>query len=215
MSSRRRGRLFIVSAPSGAGKTTIVRRMVERVPDVGISVSYTSRPIRPGEAADVDYHFIAADRFVAMREADAFLEWAEVFGDLYGTARADTERRLEAGEDLVLVIDVQGARKVRASGVATVGVFLLPPSASALEERLRSRSRDPEAAVVRRLARAREEVQAFREYDYVLVNDEIEGCADRLRAIVLAARASRDAMGAEAADVVATFAAAGRGDTRG
>lgn len=205
MSSRRRGRLFIVSAPSGAGKTTIVRRVVETTPGVGMSRSYTSRVVRAGECEGVDYHFIAAGQFTSMRDAGAFLEWAEVFGDFYGTGAADTESRLVAGEDLVLVIDVQGARKVRAAGIPSVGLFLMPPSFDALEHRLRRRGRDPEAAIARRLATARQEIQAFREYDYLVVNDEIAPCADRVRAIILAERSRREMMAADAEAIASTF----------
>jgi len=204
--SSRPGSLFIVSAPSGAGKTTVVRRMVEQTPGVGISRSYTSRPIRAGERDGVDYNFVSEARFIELRDAGTLLEWAEVFGDLYGTGRPDTEARLSSGEDLVLVIDVQGARKVGAAGIEKVGVFLLPPSFDHLEQRLRRRSRDPEAAILRRLATAREEIQAFPEYDYVLVNDEIDPCAERLRAIVVAERARRDRMKAEAEAIMSTFA---------
>jgi guanylate kinase len=204
--SSRRGRLFIVSAPSGAGKTTIVRRMVESTPGVGISRSFTARPIRAGERDGVDYTFVTAPTFLEMRAAGAFLEWAEVFGDFYGTGAAETERRLAAGEDLVLVIDVQGARKVRAAGIESVGVFLMPPSSGDLEQRLRRRGRDPESAIVRRLATARDEIKAYVEYDYVVVNDEVDACADRVRAIVLAERSRLDAMAVEAAAIASTFA---------
>jgi guanylate kinase len=205
MSSERRGQLFIVSAPSGAGKTTIVRRMVETTPGVVISRSFTSRSIRPGERDGVDYTFVSADRFRELRAAGALLEWAEVFGDFYGTGAAETEARLAAGDDVVLVIDVQGARKVRAAGVASVGIFLMPPSMARLEARLRGRGRDPEDAIVRRLRTAREEVEAYAEYDYVVVNDEIEPCAGRLRAIVLAERCRRGQMAACAEAVAKTF----------
>jgi guanylate kinase len=204
--SSRRGSLFVVSAPSGAGKTTVVRRMVEMTPGVGVSRSYTSRPVRAGERDGVDYNFVSETRFVQLRAAGTFLEWAQVFGDLYGTGRPDTEARLASGEDLVLVIDVQGARTVRAAGIESVGVFLLPPSFGDLEQRLRGRSRDPEAAILRRLATAREEITAFPEYDYVVVNDEIERCADRLRAIVMAERSRRDRMRAEADAIASGFA---------
>jgi len=204
--SSRRGSLFVVSAPSGAGKTTVVRRMVERTPGVGISRSYTSRPMGTGERDGVDYNFVSEARFLELREAGTFLEWAQVFGDLYGTGRPDTDARLASGEDLVLVIDVQGARKVRASGVESVGVFLMPPSLAVLEERLRGRRRDPEAAILRRLATAREEITAYPEYDYVVVNDEIEACADQVRAIVVAERTRRDRMRADAVAIAATFA---------
>jgi guanylate kinase len=203
--SNRRGRLFIVSAPSGAGKTTVVSRMVQTTAGVGISRSYTSRPVRAGECDGVDYNFVSAARFLELRSGGAFLEWAEVFGDLYGTGADDTERRLASGEDLVLVIDVQGARKVRAAGIENVGIFLMPPSFDDLERRLRGRSRDPEAAVVQRLATAREEIKAFVEYDYVVVNDKIELCADRVRAIVLAERSRRDAMMGQAEGIASTF----------
>jgi guanylate kinase len=205
MSSSGRGRLFIVSAPSGAGKTTIVRRMIETTSGVAISRSYTSRPIRSGERDGVDYNYVSADRFREMRDAIAFLEWAEVFGDFYGTGTAETESRLAGGEDLVLVIDVQGARKVRTAGVPSVGVFLMPPSFEHLEQRLRDRKRDPEAAILRRLQTARVEIEAFREYDYVIVNDEIEPCAERLRAIVLAERNRLEPMRARAETIAATF----------
>ena len=212
--SNRHGRLFILSAPSGAGKTTIARRVVETTSGVGISRSYTSRPARTGECDGVDYNFIPAGRFQELRKAGAFLEWAEVFGDFYGTGASETERRLATGEDLLLVIDVQGARKVRLAGVESVGVFLMPPTYAELEQRLRGRGRDPEAAILRRLATAREEIKAFAEYDYVVVNDEVEACADRVRAILLAERSRRAAMVECAYGVVSTFMAprsAGRG----
>jgi guanylate kinase len=179
--------------------------MIERTPGVAISRSYTSRPIRAGERDGVDYNFVSEARFHELREAGTFLEWAQVFGDLYGTSRPDTEARLASGEDLVLVIDVQGARKVRAAGVGNVGIFLLPPSFGVLEERLRGRSRDPETAILRRLATAREEITAYPEYDHVVLNDEIEACVDQVRAIVLAERSRRDRMRAEAEAIAETF----------
>jgi guanylate kinase len=205
--SNRQGRLFILSAPSGAGKTTVARRVVDTTSGVGISRSYTSRPARTGEQDGVDYNFISAGRFEELRNQGAFLEWAEVFGDFYGTGASETSRRLAAGEDLLLVIDVQGARKVRAAGVESVGIFLMPPSFSVLEHRLRGRGRDPESAILRRLVTAREEIQAFAEYDYVVVNDEVEACADRVRAIVLAERSRCVVMSECAREVVSTFSA--------
>src|SRR5689334_10691481 len=128
MSSSPRGHLFIVSAPSGTGKTTLVERLVERTPGLVISRSYTSRLARDGEADGVDYRFITRERFETMVAGGSFLEWADVFGNLYGTGAADTEELLAAGADVVLVIDVQGARKVRASGLETTCVFVMPPS---------------------------------------------------------------------------------------
>jgi guanylate kinase len=204
-SEQRRGQLFVVSAPSGTGKTTVVERLVQVVPDLALSRSYTSRPIRIGERDRVDYNFITRSQFEAMVAADAFLEWADVFGNLYGTCAADAEALLEQGRDLVLVIDVQGARQVRARRGGTVGIFVLPPTFDALERRLRGRSKDPEPAILRRLATAREEIAAVGEYDYVVVNDELDACVDRLRAIVIAERARPLAMGPVVAEIVKSF----------
>jgi guanylate kinase len=197
--------LFVVSAPSGTGKTTVVERLVQRVPDLALSRSYTSRPVRPGETDGVDYNFISREQFERMAREHAFLEWADVFGNLYGTAAADTERVLVAGRDLVLVIDVQGARQVRVRRPDTVGVFVLPPSFDVLEQRLRGRSKDTEAQMQRRLQTARAEVAAFIEYDYVIVNDELEACVDRLRAVVLAERARLRTAHDAAGRIVETF----------
>src|SRR5436309_15325702 len=145
MSSNARGLLFIVSAPSGAGKTTLVERLVEQLPNLRMSRSYTSRAARNGETDGVDYNFVSRGRFEAMIAAGDFLEWADVFGNLYGTSAADTERVLASGSDLVLVIDVQGARQVRRHGIETTAIFVMPPSFDVLEHRLRGRSKDSEA----------------------------------------------------------------------
>ena len=200
-----RGLLFIVSAPSGAGKTTIVERLVERVPRLRMSRSYTSRAARAGETDGVDYNFVSRPRFEAMIAAGDFLEWAPVFGNLYGTCASETDALLESGEDVVLVIDVQGARKVRARGVATTTVFVMPPSFDVLEQRLRGRSKDTEAEIQRRLQVARDEVAAFTEYDYVVVNDELPAAVDRLRSIVIAERARLARMRPRAETIVRTF----------
>jgi guanylate kinase len=205
-SSQRRGLLFVVSAPSGTGKTTIVERLVQVVPDLGLSRSYTSRDIRAGEADGVDYNFITRARFEAMIAAGAFWEWADVFGNLYGTCATDAEAELASGRDLVLVIDVQGARQVRRLRAGTIGVFVLPPSFEVLEQRLRGRSKDSEAAIRRRLATAREEVAAVDEYDYVVVNDALDACVERLKAIVLAERSRRSAMAPVIAAITGSFA---------
>jgi guanylate kinase len=201
----RRGLLFVVSAPSGTGKTTVVERLVQIVPDLALSRSYTSRRAREGEADGVDYNFISRARFEEMIAAEAFLEWADVFGNLYGTCAADAEEALGAGRDLVLVIDVQGARQVRARFRDLVGIFVMPPSFEALEGRLRGRSKDPEEAIQRRLRTARAEVASFTEYDYVIVNDELDACVDRLRAIVTAERARLRCARREAERIVGTF----------
>jgi guanylate kinase len=204
MSSK--GLLFIVSAPSGTGKTTVVERLVESTPNLAMSRSYTSRAMRAGECDGVDYTFVTRERFESMVAAEEFLEWADVFGNLYGTCAADTEQILAAGTDLVLVIDVQGARQVRRQTVVATTVFVMPPSFQILEQRLRGRSKDPEPAIQRRLSVAREEVAAFSEYDYLVVNDELDSAVNRLRSIVLAERARLQRMRGEAEIIIRTFA---------
>jgi guanylate kinase len=200
-----RGLLFVVSAPSGTGKTTVVERLVETMPGLALSRSYTSRPARAGERDGVDYNFISRDAFQLMVQRGEFLEWADVFGNFYGTGRGETDIRLAAGADLVLVIDVQGARQVRQRMAATVGIFVLPPSFAALELRLRGRSKDPEDAVRCRLETARREVSAVVEYDYVIVNDELDRCVGELAAIVTAERARRARREEIIAPIVRTF----------
>ena len=201
----RRGRLFIVSAPSGTGKTTLVERAVQCVPHLRMSRSYTSRASRVGETDGVDYNFISTDRFESMIRDGAFLEWADVFGSYYGTAAADTEAALARGDDVVLVIDVQGARQVRGRGIETVSIFVLPPSAAVLEQRLRGRSKDSEEQIQRRLQVARREVSEYARYDYVVVNDEVESAVDRLRAIIMAERARTTPMRDTAEGIIRTF----------
>ena len=205
MSSDPHGLLFIVSAPSGTGKTTLVERLVPDVPGLRLSRSYTSRPPRVGETDGVDYNFILRPEFEAMAAAGGFLEWVDNFGNLYGTGALETRRALASGEDLVLVIDVQGARKVRATGFEHVGIFVLPPSFEGLESRLRSRSKDSETAIRRRLEVAQQEVAAVHEYDYVVINDELDTAVARLRAIVLAERSRLRTMQPEADAVIRNF----------
>jgi len=201
----RRGLLFIVSAPSGTGKTTLVERLVHEVPKLHMSRSYTSRSARTGERAGVDYNFITRDRFEEMVRDGAFLEWADVFGNYYGTCADDTEALLARGEDVVLVIDVQGARQVRTRGIETVGIFVLPPSAAVLEQRLRGRSKDSEEQIRRRLDVARGEVAEYAQYEYVVINDEVPAAVERLQAIVVAERARIRLMRTAAEAVIGTF----------
>ena len=197
--------LFIVSAPSGTGKTTLVERLVQVTENLTMSRSYTSRRARGDEVDGVDYNFISRRRFEEMAAAGEFLEWADVFGNLYGTAAADTARVLASSRDLVLVIDVQGADEVRRRGIPNVAIFVLPPSYAVLERRLRGRSHDSEAAIRRRLDVARHEVAAFDGYDYVVVNDDVESCVDRLRSIVIAERARLSVMREHVAGIVETL----------
>ncbi len=201
----RRGLLFIVSAPSGTGKTTLVERLVHLLPNLCMSRSYTSRAARPGERDEVDYNFITRALFEEMVREDAFLEWADVFGNCYGTAAADTEALLAEGKDVMLVIDVQGAKQVRTRGIETVGIFVLPPSATVLEQRLRGRSKDAEDQIRTRLEVACREVDEFASYEYVVVNDELETAVDRLRSIVLAERARVKTMRPVADTIIRTF----------
>ena len=182
------GQLFVVSAPSGTGKTTVVERLVSRSPQLSRSRSYTSRPPRAGETLGVDYNFVSREAFAEMAARDAFLEWADIFGHFYGTARQDTHATLATGKDLVLVIDVQGARQVRERAPGTVGIFILPPSFETLAARLRGRNKDEPGAIDRRLATARTEVEAVSEYHYVVVNDDVDRCVREIDAIVTAER---------------------------
>lgn len=200
-----RGLLFIVSAPSGTGKTTLVEKLVQRIPNLCLSRSYTSREARAGERDGVDYNFISRGRFESMIAGGQFLEWADVFGNFYGTCRDDTERCLANGQDLVLVIDVQGARQVRGSGMESIGIFVLPPSAGILEQRLRGRSKDSETAIQHRLEAASREIGEFASYEYVVVNDELDAAVERLRAIVLAERARVKRMRDAAESIIDTF----------
>jgi guanylate kinase len=200
-----RGLLFIISAPSGAGKTTLAEQLVLQVPRLKLSRSYTSRPARPGETDGMDYNFVSRERFEGMVAAGEFLEWADVFGNLYGTRAGDTHALLETGCDVVLVIDIQGARKVRQRGMETTAVFVMPPSFEVLEQRLRGRSKDSEAAIQRRLQVARQEVASFGEYDFIVINDDVTAALDRLRSIVLAERSRLGPMRHEAETIVRTF----------
>jgi len=200
-----RGQLFIVSAPSGTGKTTLVERLVQCVPGLRMSRSYTSRPARVGEQDGVDYNFITRERFEKMAREGQFLEWADVFGNYYCTSAADTDAMLARGEDVVLVIDVQGARQVRSRGIETIGIFVLPPSAAVLEQRLRGRSKDSEEQIRRRLEVASAEVDEYSQYEYVVVNDEIEAAVGRLESIVGAERARIRRVRDDAETIIGTF----------
>lgn len=189
---RRRGLMLVLSSPSGAGKTTVSRRLLELEPELVMSVSVTTRPPRPGERDGVDYHFVDEERFRRMVEAGELLEWARVYGYHYGTPRAPVERALAEGRDVLFDIDWQGAQQLReAAADDMVGVFLLPPSPEELEARLRRRAQDPEEVVRFRLAHVASDVTHWAEYDYVLVNREIEPTVAAVRAILAAERMRR------------------------
>jgi guanylate kinase len=205
MSSERRGLLFIVSAPSGTGKTTLVERLVQVVPNLGMSRSYTSRAMREGERAGVDYNFVSRTEFEQRIARNEFLEWADVFGNYYGTCGIDVERALVSGQDVVLVIDVQGARQVKARRIEHTAIFVLPPSYQVLESRLRGRSKDTEEQMQRRLATARAEASSYVDYDYVVVNDALDPTVVSLRAIIEAERSRRHRMTPIAEAIIKTF----------
>lgn len=185
-----KGTLFTVSAPSGAGKTSLLKALVERIDGVRVSVSHTTRPVRPGEQDGVNYYFVSEETFARMLDDAAFLEHAQVFGNLYGTSREWVEQQLAAGTDVILEIDWQGAQQVRRVLPDTRTIFIIPPSRQALEQRLNNRGQDDPAIIRSRLAKAVEEISHYVESDYLLVNDDFEQALDELRAIILCQRLS-------------------------
>ncbi|NOT88779.1 MAG: guanylate kinase [Lysobacter sp.] len=188
-----RGTLFIVAAPSGAGKSSIVNACLARDPNIALSISFTSRAARPGERHAQHYHFIGADEFQRMIDAGDFFEHALVHGDFKGTARQSVEPQLAAGRDVLLEIDWQGARQVREKVPDAVGIFILPPSREALEERMRKRGQDSEDTIARRLAAAREEMSHYHEFDYVIVNEIFDTAVAEMCSIFTASRLRREA----------------------
>lgn len=182
------GTAFIVSAPSGAGKTSLVRALLDAVPELELSTSHTTRAPRPREVDGVHYHFVQRDAFETMIEADDMLEHANVFGNLYGTSRAFVNERLQAGADVILEIDWQGARIARTRLPGSVSIMIAPPSLDALRARLIARGQDSEAVVATRLAAASEELRHFAEFDYLIVNDQFDVALGELRTIVAAQR---------------------------
>ena len=186
------GRLFVVVAPSGAGKTSLVSALLGEEPRIRLSVSFTTRAPRPGEADGRDYHFVSRERFEAMVAAGDFLEHANVYGNLYGTARSAVAAQLAAGDDVMLEIDWQGARQVRALFPGLVGIFILPPSVDALRARLTARGKDSPEVITRRLAAAREDISHVLEFEYIIVNDRFDAALADLRSVVRAARLARD-----------------------
>jgi guanylate kinase len=189
MSSEGRGQLLVVSSPSGAGKSTLCRRLREEFEDLAFSISYTTRAPRPGETDGVEYHFVDVGAFQKMVARDEFAEHALVHGNMYGTSAATVEAVLASGRDLIFDIDFQGGRQLRARfGEDVVLVFILPPSLEELERRLRSRATDAADVIARRLEVARSEMEHYSEYDYLIVNDDLDPAYDALRGIYLACR---------------------------
>jgi guanylate kinase len=189
---KRRGILFIVSSPSGAGKSTIARKLLASEPGLEMSVSATTREPRPGEVDGKDYHFVDKDHFKAMVAENQFLEWAHVFGHRYGTPRAPVEHALAEGRDVLFDIDWQGAQQLyQQAGGDVVRIFIFPPSMEELERRLRARRTDSDAVIDGRMARAAGEISHWDGYDYILVNDDVEICFDKVRTILNAEREKR------------------------
>jgi len=182
------GCLFVIAAPSGGGKTSLVKALLEREPGMRLSVSYTTRPPRPGEQDGVDYYFVDEARFMALKDAGEFLEHAYVHGNWYATSATWLAREVQAGHDVLLEIDWQGARQVRKLISGSVLIFILPPSLAQLEERLRKRGQDPDAVITRRMEAAREEMRHCGEFDYVIMNQDFARAVDDLSVIVRAAR---------------------------
>lgn len=205
----RRGTLIILSAPSGTGKTSLVRALLERLDDIRVSVSHTTRAKRPAETEGLHYHYVDRTDFEARIAAGEFLEHAEVFGNLYGTSGAWVDRQLAAGTDVILEIDYQGAAQVRSRLRESRSVFILPPSRAALEARLRARAQDDETVIERRLAAARNEVSHCGEYDFLVINDEFELACEELMCIVKALRLQRDAQFARHADLIRSLSSNG------
>ena len=184
MSDSDTGILFIVSAPSGAGKTSLLKALLPTDDNLVLSVSHTTRPPRPGEVDGVHYHFVSVGEFMRLAGEGAFLEQAQVFGNYYGTSEAGVREQLARGHDVVLEIDWQGARQVRKAFPDAVSIFIVPPSIEALRERLGNRGQDDEATIDRRMAAAREELSHYAEYDYLVVNDDFEVALQELQCIV-------------------------------
>jgi guanylate kinase len=188
--SKRKGRLFVITAPSGAGKTSLIDALVRDDPSLTLSISYTTRAPRPGEKNGVDYHFVDEPTFLAMRSRGDFLESAEVHGHRYGTSKRVITEALAKGEDLILEIDWQGARQVRAIYPDCVGIFILPPSIEELERRMRARGQDSDEVMRRRLENARGEMDHAEEFDYAIINKDFDTARRKLAEVIRAERAN-------------------------
>ena len=187
-----KGTLFIVSAPSGAGKTSLVKALIASLDNVVVSVSHTTRPSRPGEVDGVNYHFVDEETFLKLRSEDGFFEWAEVFGNLYGTAKAGIDDQLARGIDVILEIDWQGARQIREQRDDAVSLFILPPSTATLRQRLTTRGQDNDEVIEKRMLAAKAELAHYNEADFLVLNDVFERALEDLQSIVRACRLKQE-----------------------
>jgi guanylate kinase len=197
--------LIVVSGPSGAGKSTVLARALAEMDRLRFSISHTTRKPRPGEKDGIEYHFSTRPKFLSMKDSGQFLEWAEVHGELYGTARSEYDRAREQGVDLLLDVDVQGAAQVRAQFPDAVSIFIMPPSYKALERRLRGRGPEDEAQFRRRLDAAREELSLYRQYKFAIVNEHLEDSVEELKSVIRAARCRTDRVDGLAQGILGTF----------
>ena len=182
------GHLYIVAAPSGAGKTTLVKLLLESDPDICLSISVTTRPPRPGEQNGREYHFVDVPDFLARIDKGEFLEWAEVHGNYYGTSKHWIAAQMESGRDVLLEIDWQGAQQVRKTFPSAIGIFILPPSLGVLQDRLSGRGTDSAETIARRLAAARDEMRHVDEFNYVIINDDLQQALENLKSVISASR---------------------------
>lgn len=186
-----KGRIFVISGPSGAGKSTLIKGIRERIKDIGYSVSHTTRKPRVGEKDGKDYFFVDKGKFREMINSNAFVEWAQVYDDYYGTSYSSLTSKLNAGQDIILDIDIQGAKNIKEKIVDSILIFILPPSREILEQRLRERATDSAEALTKRIALAAKELDNCRWYDYLIINDDLEMATKALEAVILADRCSK------------------------
>jgi guanylate kinase len=205
MKMGKRNNIFVISAPSGAGKTTLVQRLLDRVPNLFFSISHTTRPMREGEKEGIDYYFVPEPTFQRMISNQEFLEWAKVHGHCYGTSKQMIRLAEEADKDLILDVDVQGAASVSKLIPGATSIFIMPPSYESLRERLVQRRTDNEEQIEERLENAREEIQHYREYDYIVINEELNSAFENLCGIIRGKRCLRELLEARVQEILKTF----------
>ena len=197
------GQLYVISAPSGAGKTSLVKALLESIPNLEVSVSHTTRDIRPGETDGINYHFVDGSEFESIRDANGFFEWAQVFGNFYGTSSQAVQKKLADGIDVILEIDWQGAQQVKALVSSAISIFVLPPSTAALRSRLTDRGQDNDEIIEGRMQAARDEMAHYSDADFIVLNDDFETALRDLQSIVRAQRLSQETQSRELTRVIA------------